>query len=87
MIRGSSSGEPNWHQPTQSSPTKTSAACVVPARTRSSLRARFSAGVVSLVPTPSAWKPMHQHPPKTPLLRSTSAAKGAQVDSSSGLIV
>jgi len=30
---------------------------------------------------------MHQQPPNTPLFRSTSAAKGAQVDSESGLTV
>jgi hypothetical protein len=30
---------------------------------------------------------MHQQPPNTPLLASTSAAKAGQVDSSSGLIV
>ena len=31
---------------------------------------------------PSGWKPMHQQPPKMPLLASTSAAKAGQVDSS-----
>jgi hypothetical protein len=30
---------------------------------------------------------MHQQPPKTPLLRSTSVANASQVDSSSALIV
>src|SRR5581483_7773506 len=86
LIRGSSSGAPNWHQPRQSSPSKTSAAWAVPLRTRSSFRSRFSAAVVSL-PTPSGWNPMHQQPPKMPLFRSTSAANASHVDSSRALIV
>jgi hypothetical protein len=31
-------------------------------------------------PSCSGWKPMHQQPPKMPLLRSTNAANAAQVD-------
>ena len=38
-------------------------------------------------PTPSAWKPMHQQPPQTPLWRSTSAAKSGQVDASRARVV
>ena len=49
LIRGSSPGEPNWHQPTQSSPSKTSAACASPARTRSSFRRRWSSARVPRV--------------------------------------
>jgi hypothetical protein len=44
------------------------------------------AGVVSL-PVPSGWNPMHQQPPKTPLLRSTNAANASHVDSSRALTV
>ena len=80
-MRGSSSGAPNWHQPTQASPSKTRAAWVVPARTRSSLRSRLT---VAEPAVPSGWKPMHQQPPKMPLLASTSAAKAGHVDSSRG---
>src|SRR4051812_15892468 len=35
----------------------------------------------------SGWYAMHQHPPKMPLLRSTSSAKASQVESSSGRTV
>src|SRR5690242_719277 len=84
-MRGSSAGGPNWHQPRQSSPSKTSAACVVPCLTRSSFRSRFSAG--DCRSGPSAWKPMHQQPPNTPLFASTSAANASHVLSSSALIV
>ena len=86
LIRGSSSVGPNWHQPTQASPSKTSAACARPSRTRASFSARFCATVLWR-PTPSAWKPMHQQPPQTPLCRSTRSAKSGHVDSSSGLTV
>ena len=37
------------------------------------------------VAAPSGWKPMHQQPPKMPLLASTRAANAGHVDSSSGL--
>src|ERR1700747_2469483 len=81
LILGTSSGAPNWHQPRQSSPSNTRAACAVPARTRASFRSRLGGAV----PLLSSWNPMHQQPPKTPLLRSTSAANAGQVDSSSAL--
>src|SRR5208282_4558451 len=50
---------------------------------RSSLAARW------LIPfcLRSGWKPMHQHPPKIPLLRSTSSAKASQVEASRGWVV
>ena len=38
------------------------------------------------LPTPSGWKPMHQQPPHTPLLASTSRAKSAQVSALSGRV-
>ena len=81
LILGTSSGAPNWHQPRQSSPSNTRAACAVPARTRASFRSRLG----GTVPLLSSWNPMHQQPPKMPLLRSTSAANAGQVDSSSAL--
>jgi len=77
LIRGTSSGAPNWHQPTQSSPSKTSAAWAWPSRIRCSFAARLCAASVR---ESSGWNPMHQHPPKMPLLRSTSAANAAHVD-------
>src|SRR6185437_5287590 len=41
---------------------------------------RFSSRFASRPwPTPSGWNPMHQQPPQTPLLASTSAAKSSQV--------
>ena len=86
LMRGSSSGDPNWHQPTHVSPSKTRAACARPSATRHSLSARFRSGVRSRSFTPSGWKPMHQHPPQTPLLRSTSAAKSGHVEASSGAV-
>lgn len=85
-MRGTSSGGPNWHQPTQSSPSNTSAACAVPARTRSSFCSRCGCGASRWVVS-SGWKPMHQQPPKMPLLASTSAANASHVDRSSALIV
>ena len=39
------------------------------------------------MPLLSSWNPMHQQPPKTPLLRSTNAANAGQVDSSNALTV
>src|SRR6266516_138921 len=83
LILGTSSGEPNWHQPRQSSPSNTRAACAVPARTRASFRSRLG----GTVPFLSSWNTMHQQPPKIPLLRSTSAANAGQVDSSRALTV
>jgi hypothetical protein len=83
LILGTSSGAPNWHQPRQSSPSNTRAACAVPARTRASFRSRLG----GTVPLLSSWNPMHQQPPKTPLLRSTNAANAGQVDSSNALTV
>src|SRR4029077_313493 len=55
LIRGTSPGAPNWHQPTQSSPSKTSAAWALPSRTRCSFAARFCA---TSVQDPLGWKPM-----------------------------
>src|SRR6266536_1958147 len=81
LILGTSSGAPNWHQPTQSSPSNTRAACAVPARPRASFRSRLG----GTVPLLSSWNPIHQQPPKMPLLRSTSAAKAGEVDSSRAL--
>jgi hypothetical protein len=46
----------------------------------------FRDRVVSL-PTSLGWNPMHQQPPKMPLLRSTNAANAAHVDSSRALTV
>src|ERR1700760_2797655 len=46
LIRGTSSGAPNWHQPTQSSPSKTSAAWAWPSRIRCSFAARLCAASV-----------------------------------------
>ena len=77
---------PDWHQPTQSSPSNTSAACAVPDRTRSRFHSRLSSPCADLSP-PSGWKAMHQQPPKIPLLCSTRAANAAHVDVSRGLIV
>src|SRR5262249_28857294 len=82
LIRGSSVGAPNWHQPRQSSLSKTRAACVVPALTRARFRLRLAAAPFGL-----SWNPIHQQPPKTPLLRSTSLANAAHVDSSKALTV
>src|SRR5262244_147636 len=79
LIRGTSPGAPNWHQPTQSSPSYTRAACARPSRTRRSLADRLCSGSVR---ESSSWKPMHQQPPKMPLLRSNSAANAAHVASS-----
>jgi hypothetical protein len=36
------------------------------------------------LPTPSGWNPMHQQPPETPLLASTSRAKSSQLSGESG---
>src|SRR3954462_4838046 len=83
LILGASSGAPNWHQPRQSCPSKTRAACAVPARTRANFRSRLG----GTVPRLSSWNPMHQQPPKTPLLRSTSSANAGQVVSSKPLTV
>src|SRR6478672_3996745 len=65
LIRGTSSGAPTWHQPTQSSPSKTSAAWALPSRTRCSFAARFCA---TSVQDSLGWKPMHQQPPKIPVV-------------------
>ncbi len=81
LILGTSSGAPNWHQPRQSSPSNTRAACAVPVRTRASFRSRLG----GTAPLLSSWNPMHQQPPKIPLLRSTSVANAGQVDSSKAL--
>src|SRR4051794_26753432 len=85
LISGSSVGEPNWHQPRQLSPSKTSAAWARPSRTRCFFSARFCWGVR---PFPTlTWKPMHQQPPHTPLFASTSRANAGQVSVSSGRTV
>src|SRR5215831_841445 len=84
LIRGTSPGAPNWHQPTQSSPSYTRAACARPSRTRRSLAERLRPESVR---ESSSWKPMHQQPPKMPLLRSTNAANAVHVDSSRALTV
>src|SRR5262249_41930474 len=84
LSRGTASGAPTWHPPTQSSPSYTRAACARPSRTRRSLAARLCSGSVR---ESSSWKPMHQQPPKMPLLRSTSAANAAHVDASRAFTV
>src|SRR6185312_12934384 len=63
--------------------SKTSAAWAVPALTRARLRRRFTPATFRF--TSSGRNPMHQQPPKMPLLRSTSSAKAGHVDSSSAL--
>ena len=45
---------------------------------------RFASG---LPWNPSAWKPMHQHPPHTPPFASTRAAKSGQVSGVSSRVV
>src|SRR5579884_2629523 len=85
-MAGSSSGLPNWHHPCAApSWSKTSAACARSVRTRSSLIARWLTSGPRKVR--SGWKPTHQHPPKIPLLRSTSSANAGQVEESSGRTV
>ena len=74
---------PNWHHPTASPPSYTSTWRTVPL----SVCARLAILWSSAVPArPSGWKPMHQHPPHTPLLASTSAAKSAQVSGVRSLV-
>src|SRR3954447_16733718 len=75
---GSSGGGPNWHQPTQRSPSSTSTWWTGPGITGRRFASRFPSRVCP-APTPSGWNPMHQHPPHTPLLASTSVAKSSQV--------
>src|SRR5262245_63604488 len=80
----SSSGEPNWHHATASSPSKTSAACAFPSRTRRSFQGRpFSpSGLPS-----REWNHVHQQPPNPhPLCFSTRAAKACHVEASSARI-
>src|SRR6478752_2883423 len=82
----SSSGLPNWHHPTATSPSKTSAAWARPSRTSRS----FSARLASYENSFSAWKVwnhVHQHPPHTPLCRSARSAKASQVAGASGRTV
>ena len=85
LMRGSSSVGPNW---------RTSRRRERPVIDQRGVRAalahpglllsdRFCAGVFPR-PTPSAWKPMHQQPPQTPLLRSTRLANSGHDASSSG---
>src|SRR5579884_1019499 len=78
-LRSSSSGVPYWHQPwAKPCSSNTSAAWARPARTSCSFNVRLSS-------TPrrySRWYAMHQHPPKMPLLRSTSSANAFQADAS-----
>jgi hypothetical protein len=45
-----------------------------------------AAGEDTADPTPSGWKPMHQQPPHTPLLASTSRAKSSQVSGESSRV-
>src|SRR6476646_10503112 len=82
----SSSGLPNWHHATATSPSKTSAAWARPSRTSRS----FSARLASYENSFSAWKVwnhVHQHPPHTPLCRSARSAKASQVAGASGRTV
>src|SRR6185503_17855857 len=82
---GSSPGVPYWHQATASSPSKTSAACSIPSRTRRSFHGRpFSpSGLPS-----REWNQVHQQPPNPmPLCFSARRSNASHVDASSGLIV
>src|SRR3954453_7262122 len=81
---GSAAGEPYWHQATASSPSKTSAACPLPSRTRRSFQGRpFSP---SGLPT-REWNQVHQQPPNPmPLCFSARRAKASHVEASSDLI-
>src|SRR4051794_35900721 len=83
---GSSSGAPYWHQPTAVSPSKTNAACALPSRTSCSLSARLPS-TVYVFSAVKVWKYVHQHPPHTPLCRSTRSANAPHVSAASGLIV
>src|SRR3954452_17360424 len=74
----SSPGLPNWHHPTATSPSKTSAAWARPSRTSRSLSARLASYENSF----SAWKVwnhVHQQPPHTPLCRSARPANASHV--------
>src|SRR5262245_64362428 len=80
----SSSGEPNWHHATASSPSKTSAACAIPSRTRRSFHGR----PISPSGLPSReWNHVHQQPPKPiPLCFSARRANASHVEASSDLM-
>src|SRR3954451_6776388 len=81
-----SSGLPNWHHPTATSPSKTSAAWARPSRMSRSLSARLASYENSF----SAWKVwnhVHQHPPHTPLCRSARPANASHVSGVRGRTV
>src|SRR6476619_3397251 len=82
----SSSGLPNWHHPTATSPSKTSAAWARSSRTSRSLSARLASYENSF----SAWKVwnhVHQQPPHTPLCRSARPANASHVSGVRGRTV
>src|SRR6185295_9944361 len=83
---GNSSGVPNWHQATATSPSKTSAAWARPSSTSRSLSARLSSAL-KVFSACIVWNQVHQHPPHTPLCRSARSAKAPQVSGPSDLIV
>src|SRR4051795_9694420 len=89
-MSGSSAGVPYSAQAIASSPSSpsrtTSAAWAMPSSTMHFLKARLPSypGTWS---ARSGWNLTHQHPPKMPLCRSTSAAKRFHVSGASGLIV